>query len=559
MAAVGIIGLEGFACDSIKSWGSSSVAVKDMRPCCRPETCRTTLESAACIIHAGFAREKSMQIGKLRCRAIACAALILLLELTGFSQATGSGDVAERIVGAAMSRGGAISFLETLTDTIGGRVTGSPESQQAAELILKALREAGFNNAHIEDYSLASRWRRGPATGWVASPVKQPLYVGSYGWAPGTNGRVEVPLVTVVANGDGKLSESAARLRGAAVLVTLESTSNTFAANYVVMRSRTARQLADAGAVAMLIPSEKPDRMLYTSAAGLYPRAPLPIVSVAKEDTLFLRRLLAKGEVRIGLDIQNSFAERLADGHPPDGQTDGQTEERNVIADLPGSSPQDVVLVGAHFDSWDPAQGADDNGSGVAAVLEAARILKSLGVKPRATIRFAFFSGEEQACLGSRAYVDSHKQELDHLWAALIMDNGALIPTGFSLHGRDDLKTALKQRLAGLNAIGAGSIVSGGDLYSDDESFVVAGVPALSLEVVASDYDNRHHTIIDTFDKIDPRSLALDTAALALASYFIANADQAPGRRLSAAEVDELLKRTGQAEYVDLDYSRSPQ
>ncbi|MGC2557636.1 MAG: hypothetical protein WA389_02325, partial [Terriglobales bacterium] len=88
--------------------------------------------------------------------------------------------------------------------------------------------------------------------------------------------------------------------------------------------------------------------------------------------------------------------------------------------------------------------------------------------------------------------------------------------------------------------------------------FVVAGVPALSLEVVASDYDNRHHTIIDTFDKIEPRSLALDTAALGLASYFIANAERPPGQRLSRAEVDVLLKKTRQGEYVDLDYGRSP-
>jgi carboxypeptidase Q len=487
---------------------------------------------------------------KITRQAIACAVVILALELYGFSETASSGDVAERIVGAAMSRRGAISFLETLTDTIGGRVTGSPESLQASELILKELRAAGFDNARLEEYSLASRWQRGPASGWVVSPVKQPLYVGSYGWAPGTKGRVEVPLLTVVATADGKLSEDPAKLRGAAVLVTIEIGTNTFAANYVVMRSRTARQLARAGAVAMLIPSEKPDRMLYTSAAGLYPRAPLPILSVAKEDTLFLRRLLAKGEVKIGLDVQNSFDEHLADGSLP--------KERDVIADLPGSSPEEVVLLGAHFDSWDPAQGADDNGSGVAAVLEAARILKSLNVKPKATIRFAFFSGEEQACLGSRAYVDAHKEQMDHLWSALIMDNGGLAPTGFSLHGRDDLETPLKQRLADLSRIGAGEIVSGGDLYSDDETFVVAGVPALSLEVVPSDYDNRHHTIIDTFDKIEPRSLALDTAALALASYFIANADRPPGRRLSPAEVDDLLKKTGQAEYVDLDYERSP-
>ncbi|MFZ3266729.1 MAG: M20/M25/M40 family metallo-hydrolase [Terriglobales bacterium] len=485
-----------------------------------------------------------MQLRKTAWNVIASAMLVLLLWACAFSQATGKGgEVAERIVGAALERGGAISFLETLTDTIGGRVTGSPESRAASELILKELRAAGFENAHFEEFSMAAGWRRGPISTWVVRPVKRSLFVGSYGWAPGTNGRVEVPLVAVAATPDGKFSEDLAKLRGAAVLVTLESSAgSTFAANYVVMRSRTARELANAGAVAMLIPSEKPDRMLYTSGAGLYPRAPLPMLSVAKEDTLFLGRLLAKGNVSVGLEVENSF-----DEHP--------AKERNVIADLPGSSPDDVVLLGAHFDSWDPAQGADDNGSGVAAVLEAARILKSLAVKPKATIRFAFFSGEEQACLGSRAYVETHKKELDHLWAALIMDNGALFPTGFSLHGRDDLRAPLRQRLARLEPIGAGAIVTGGDLYSDDESFVVAGVPALSLEVVGSDYDNRHHTIIDTFDKIDPRSLALDTAALALGAYSIANADQPPGRRLSPQEVDSLLKKTGQAEYVDLDFS----
>ncbi len=494
-----------------------------------------------------------MPPSKTMCRRVVPLLLILLLSPGLFAQtiptSANTNDIAERIVGAAMTRGGAISFLETLTDTIGGRVTGSPESQAAADLILKTLHTAGFDNAHFEEFSMSPTWRRGPASAWIVNPVKQPIFIGSYGWSPGTNGKTEAPLVTVTATPDGKLSKDAASLRGAAVLVTIEmgASANTFAADYVVLRSKTAHQLESAGAAAMLIPSEKPDRMLYTSGAGIYPRAPLPMLSVAKEDTLFLRRLLAKGEVKIALDVQNTFNE-------------SQTRERNVIADLPGSSlpgssPEDVVLIGAHFDSWDPAQGADDNGSGVAAVLEAARVLKSLNVKTKATIRFAFFAGEEQACLGSRAYIATHKNELDHLWAAIIMDNGALRPTGFSLHGRDDLEAALKQRLAPMGPFGAAGILTGGDLYSDDETFVVAGVPSLSLEVVPSDYDNRHHTIIDTFDKIDPQALDLDTAALALASYYIANADQPVGRRLSSQEVDALLKKTGQSEYVDLDFS----
>jgi len=478
-------------------------------------------------------------------KTIVLGTSILLLPVAGWAQGPERSDpIAEQITGAAMARGGAISFLEKLTDTVGGRITGTPESRAASDLILRELRAAGFDNAHFEEFSLASGWQHGPASGWVVSPVNRSLFVGSYGWAPGTKGKAEAPLVAVSATPDGRLSEGAAKLRGAAVLVAFDTSTsaNSFAANYVVMRSRTARQLAEAGAVAMLIPSEKPDRMLYTSAAGLYPHAPLPIVSVAKEDTLFLRRLLARGGVRIAFDIQNTF-----DEHPP--------KERNVIADLPGSNPDNIVLLGAHFDSWDPAQGADDNGSAVAAVLEAARILKSLKVKPKATIRFAFFAGEEQACLGSRAYVEMHRGQLDQLWAALIMDNGASAPTGFSLHGRNDLEKPLKRILTGLGPLGADSIVSGGDLYSDDESFVVAGVPALSLEVVPSDYDNRHHTIIDTFDKINPQALALDTTALALASYFIASADEPPGRRLSTQEVDTLLKKTGQSDYVDLDFS----
>ena len=135
-----------------------------------------------------------------------------------------------------------------------------------------------------------------------------------------------------------------------------------------VMRAALARALARAGAAAMLIPSDKPNRMLYTSAFGFYPGAPLPVLSVAREDVLFLRRLLASGPVRVTLDVANTF-----DASP--------AQERNVVAEIKGTTPGEVVLVGAHFDSWDPGQGAQDDGVGVAAILEAARILKSLGIE----------------------------------------------------------------------------------------------------------------------------------------------------------------------------------
>jgi len=312
------------------------------------------------------------------------------------------------------------------------------------------------------------------------------------------------------------------------------------------MRSLLARRLADAGARAMLVPSDKPGRMLYTSAFGFYPRGPLPVLSVAKEDTLLLRRLLAKGAVKVSLDARNTF-------------DTSAYQERNVVADLPGGSlAEEVVLIGGHFDSWDPAQGADDDGSGVAAVLEAARILKSLAVTPRRTIRFAFFSGEEQACLGSRAYVAAHEKELDRLRTVLIMDEGAGAPHGFHLQGRADLEAAAKARLAPLAGLAAAGVSLDASFDQDHAPFVVVGVPAFSLWVEPGDYDNHHHTVTDTFDKVDPRMLAIDTAVMAIAAWSFADAPDAVGPRLSESAAADLMKKTGVASTHLMVYGTSP-
>ncbi len=308
-------------------------------------------------------------------------------------------------------------------------MTGTAESKATADLLLDTLREAGFEDAHFEEYALESRWQRGRAVGRVVSPVARPFAVGSYGWVPGTKGEVTSSIVDLGAPPTNDLPVSADRVRGAAVIVEPRAVGG---APAQLMRAALARALAQAGAAAMMIPSDKPHRMLYTSAFGFYPAAALPILSVAKEDVLFLRRLLASGPVRVTLDVANTF-----DTSP--------SQERNVVAEIRGTTPGEVVLVGAHFDSWDPGQGAQDDGVGVAAVLETARILKSLGVKPRRTIRFVFFSGEEQALLGSRAYIEAHANELDGLRAAVIMDSGAQTPRGFMIHGRSDIEAAARE------------------------------------------------------------------------------------------------------------------
>jgi carboxypeptidase Q len=438
-------------------------------------------------------------------------------------------DVTARITGAALTSGGASASLRKLTDTVGARVTGSPQTRAASELILAALKEAGYANARFEEYDLPSRWQRGPSSGRILAPIERAIVVGSYGWVPGTNGEVSRPIVDLGAPASSDVAFPSG-VHGAMVLVDPQKVG---ADPSFVMRAALAKRLAEAGAAAMLIPSDKPGRMVYTSAFGFYPRAPLPVVSVAKEDAALLRRLLAKGPVKIALDVRNTF-----DATP--------YRERNVVADLPGRTlPEEVVLLGAHFDSWDFAQGADDDGSGVAAVLEAARVLKALGVAPRRTIRFAFFSGEEEACLGSRAYVVLHEKELDRLRTVLIMDEGAQAPHGFQIQGRHDVEAAAKARLAPLAALGADGVSLDASFDEDHAPFVVVGVPAFALWVDPGDYDARHHTAIDTFENVSARWLAVDAAVMAVAAWSFADAADPVGRRLSEAEANELMTKTG--------------
>ena len=452
-----------------------------------------------------------------------------VLAILAVTRIASAQDIPSRIAGAALTNGGASAFLQTLTDTVGGRVTGTKESLAAAELILRTLKDAGYANARFEEFPLESRWTRGPASGRVVSPIDRAIVVGSYAWVPGTAGAITAPVVDLGAPSSNDWTPPAERVRGAAVLIDPQKvgTDPSF-----VMRSIMARKLAAGGAAAMLLASDKPQRMVYTSAFGFYPKGPLPVISVAKEDALLLRRLLATGPVALSLDVRNTF-----DTSP--------YRERNVIADLPGTSPDEVVLIGAHLDSWDPAQGAQDDGSGVAAVLEAARILKSLNVRPRRTIRFAFFSGEEEACLGSRAYVAAHEKELDRLRAVLVMDSGAQAPRGVELHGRADLEEPMKKLLAPLAAFGATAVTLDATFDRDHAPFLVAGVPAFTLWVEDGDYDIHHHTVSDTFDKVDPRLLATDTAVMAIAAWELANTAEPVGRRLSPAEAAELMKKSG--------------
>jgi len=471
------------------------------------------------------------------------ATVLSIVTLTALSVASGNAvpDEAragqtttpyQRIADAALTRDGAYRFLETLTTSVGARLTGSSQSQAAARLLIETLKAAGLDDVHAETYPLRSRWTRGAARARMISPVAQSLTIQSFGWAPGTRGPIEGRLVDV----GSVVSNSARPVVPNGALVLADFPGDRIEPGYVT-RGRTARILAAAGAAALIIPSDKPNPLLDIGCFGNYPAAALPMVSLAREDAALLRRVLAQGSVRVSMQVDNTL-----DTTP--------TVERNVVANLNGTSMSDrMILVGAHFDSWDTATGANDDGTGVAAVVETARILKSLAVRTRRTIRFVLFSGEEQAILGSQAYVAAHAAELDRVDAVLIMDEGAGTPLGFRLHGRVDMEASIQRILQPLRAFGATRFSQQPSFDQDHAYFLAAGVPALTLWVEPGEYQTHHHATTDTIDTVDRERLALDTAIMAVAAVALADADEV-GQRLSPIGRRTLIERTGLARSV---------
>jgi Zn-dependent M28 family amino/carboxypeptidase len=219
-----------------------------------------------------------------------------------------------------------------------------------------------------------------------------------------------------------------------------------------------------------------------------------------------------------------------------------------VIAEIAGREhPERIVVLGAHLDSWDLGTGALDNGCNAALVVAAARAIAASGLRPRNTIRFVLFSGEEEGFQGSRAYVVQHRSELDRMQAMVVVDSGAGRITGFSLSGRSDVLQPLREVMAPLASFDAAQLSLSGSLGTDNVDFMLEGVPTLSADQEPANYMQNYHAASDTYDKVDLRQLAQNTAFIAATVYGIAERTEPLGPRLSRADITQLLDSTGLA------------
>jgi hypothetical protein len=283
------------------------------------------------------------------------------------------------------------------------------------------------------------------------------------------------------------------------------------------------RELADflraEGAAVMLQDSGKPHGLLVTTGGWRGPdRAsapePLPTLYVAHEHYALLHRLATRPEparTRIEIEVSNRFIP-------------GPIVVYNTIGEIRGSEkPDEYVVIGAHLDSWDLGQGTTDNGTGSSVVLEAARVLAKCGVRPKRTIRFCLFTGEEQGLYGSKAFVQSHKDEMARTSLALVHDTGTGKVIGLGTQGREVVKPILEAELGSLKELGLKEINTRGMGGSDHASFEAAGVPGFAFQQDPSEYRLTHHTQTDTLDKAKPEELTQGATMMAVIAMRVAN------------------------------------
>lgn len=217
----------------------------------------------------------------------------------------------------------------------------------------------------------------------------------------------------------------------------------------------------------------------------------------------------------------------------------------NVMAELRGrEKPDEFVILGAHLDSWELGTGALDNGCNAALVVDALRAIKASGAKPKRSIRFILFSGEEEGLIGSRVYARQHRAELDKAAGVIIFDSGMGRVTGFSLGGRKDVVDAVTTLAASLKQFDAASFTTDAQTGTDHLDFLLEGVPTLVANQDEDNYLLNYHAMSDTFDKVDLPRLKKHVAEAAAMAFAIADAPERIGARLNRQQIVETLRES---------------
>ena len=433
--------------------------------------------------------------------------------------------------------------LEYLCYRIGARLTGSPQMQAASQWTLSMFKDYGID-AHLETSQVAHSWTRGRDTAALIAPLamgvtSRNIEVRSAGWSKATVAEITANVVALPAFANAAALEAyKGKLAGKIVLVREPSkvpaiddpVDNSYDSVIPPQTGVPQATAVNAREVSRLVATENPAAILQDSgkndslfnmsgAGGRYQPSDVPTAFITHEDYAMLYRLASgNSDVKMKLNLNGTFS-------------DGPVDASITVAEIKGSEfPDERVIVGGHLDSWDLGQGAVDNGTGAMSVLEAARALKALGWKPKRTITFILFTGEEQGGVGAQTWLTNHAAELDKVDGILVNDLGTGKVFTITMENAQqwnvmplaqEVYTPL-QEVFGMNALDTRFYGS-----SDHIPFMRKGIPAFFTLPKVAQYREAHHSQTDTFDKVVP---ATATEQAAIVAAWAWNMSEMPER-----------------------------
>lgn len=492
--------------------------------------------------------------------------LVLALALPVASQMPDAPDydALYKIKEEGLQRSQVMETLSYLTDVHGPRLTGGPNIRAAADWTMKRLAGYGLVNVKLEPWGPFGRgWVNQRFSANVISPTTYPLVGYPMAWTPGADGPVTAEVVIAVVDAEADFEKFKGKLKGKFVLPAVPrevtprfegdakrytDTQLSDLSKQPVPGERPAqvppqfaqlaaqRQFAakrnkfflDEGVAALLEPGRGDDGTVFVQSGGSRdPKEPLtlPRVMLAAEHYGRIYRTLQKGvPVSIELNVRNEFI-------------DGDGNSFNVVGEIPGTDKAgEVVMIGAHFDSWHAGTGTTDNAAGSAVMIEVMRILKASGLKLRRTVRIGLWSGEEQGLLGSRAYVKEHfadretmalKPEHAKLSGYFNIDNGVGAVRGVYLQGNEAIAPVFARWIEPLQSLGVTTLTPRNTGGTDHLSFDAVGLPGFQFIQDQMDYDTRtHHSNMDVYERAQAQDMKQIATVVAFFVYQTANRDQ---------------------------------
>lgn len=446
-------------------------------------------------------------------------------------------DADQKIAAEVESHSELLKNLEYLTTQIGPRLTGSPEMQAASDWTLKRFQDYGIA-AHLEAAEIAHSWTRGTETAEITSPIRQRIGIHALGWSKATDGDVSGHAIALDIQKLADLDPFKGKLKGAIVLLSkpvdlsqeLQHPENAYDAVIAPPRGvpkgnemswgerfQLVEQIAQEQPALMLIDSGKTDN-LYNMGGGFggFKPTAVPMAYIAHENYDLIWRLLQAGPVTLKANLRNSFSDK-------------PVPVSITVAEIKGREhPDERVIIGGHLDSWDLGQGALDNGTGAMATLEAARALKALGWKPKRTLTFVLFTGEEQNGIGAKTYVKNHAAELAKIDAVLVHDTGTGKVFSIALENLWETAPLMEEIYQPLREVFDLQPLSTRYFGSSDHvEFLNKGVPAYFCVQLPDHYREAHHSQTDTFDKVIPDQINEGAALLAAWAWNVSELPQA--------------------------------